>query len=194
MPRELADPGLDSQRTFRAVLDAMARPGRVLGVTGPLESPLPLDPATAAVCLALGDLDTPLWLDSAAARPAVREYLRFHCGVPIVAAMAGAHFAVVADAWSMPPLEAFEAGDDEVPERSATLIVQVEGFRPGTGRRLAGPGILREVWLDVVGLPERFWAELEVNHARFPCGVDVILTAGFSVVALPRSTQVHAQA
>jgi alpha-D-ribose 1-methylphosphonate 5-triphosphate synthase subunit PhnH len=192
MPREVADPGLACQRTFRAVLDAMARPGRVLGVTGPLEAPLPLDPATAAVCLALGDLDTPLWLDAAASRPAVREYLRFHCGVPIIPAMAGAHLAVVADAWSMPPLEAFEAGDAEAPERSATLILQVEGFQPGTGRRLTGPGIQREVWLDVVGLPGRFWAELEVNHARFPCGVDVILTAGFAVVALPRSTQVHA--
>src|SRR5262245_41909085 len=147
----LVDPIVDGQRVLRAVLEAMARPGRVLAVAGPVESPVPLDPATTAVCLALIDLDKPLWLGGAAASRALLDSLGFHCGARLAAAPSAARFAVVADPASMPPLDAFEAGDDEEPERSATLIVQVGGFQTGVGRRLRGPGIQGEAWLGVPG-------------------------------------------
>jgi alpha-D-ribose 1-methylphosphonate 5-triphosphate synthase subunit PhnH len=186
----LVDPIVDGQRVLRAVLEAMARPGRVLAMAGPAESPIPLDPATTAVCLALIDLDTPLWLDAAAASPAVLEYLSFHCGAPLAAAPSAARFAVVVDPASMPPLDAFEAGDDEEPERSAAVIVQVGGFQTGVGRRLRGPGIQGEAWLGVPGLPSAFWDRLRHNHMCFPRGVDVILSAGHQIAALPRSTRV----
>jgi alpha-D-ribose 1-methylphosphonate 5-triphosphate synthase subunit PhnH len=187
----LVDPIVDGQRVLRAVLEAMARPGRVLSVTGPVESPAPLDPATTALCLALIDLDTALWLDAAAASPAVLEYVSFHCGAPPAAGPSEARFAVVADPASMPPLDAFEARDDEEPERSATLIVQVGGFQTGLGRRLRGPGIQGEAWLGVSGLTPAFWDQLRHNHMCFPRGVDVILAAGHQIAALPRSTRVE---
>ena len=44
--------------------------------------------------------------------------------------------------------------------------------------------------LAVDGAPERFWAGLRDNHARFPRGVDVILAAPDRVAALPRTTSV----
>ena len=62
----LADPVFDSQKIFRAVLDATSHPGRVVSVPLPVEPPAPLRPATASLCLALVDLDTPLWLDTEA--------------------------------------------------------------------------------------------------------------------------------
>ena len=80
----LADPTLDSQRIFRGLLEALARPGRIVDVTIAVHAPLPLHPATAGMCLALLDFDTPLWLDEPGARPEVVEWLKFHCGVPIV--------------------------------------------------------------------------------------------------------------
>ena len=186
----LADPVLDSQRIFRAVLEAMAHPGRVVAVEGPTETPRPLHRAAAAVCLALVDLETPLWLDPAARTPEVLEGLRFHCGCPIVEEVRGARFALVVDARSMPPLEAYDGGSDEYPDRSATLIVQVGALTADAGKRLTGPGIAGEARLAVDGVPERFWAELRDNHARFPRGVDVILVAPAGVAALPRTTEV----
>jgi alpha-D-ribose 1-methylphosphonate 5-triphosphate synthase subunit PhnH len=185
----LADPVFDSLRVFRAVLDALARPGRILDLAGPFEVPPPLDPAAAAVCLALVDLDTPLWLDPEVGDPA-RDYLRFHCGCPLVAVPAEARFALVTDPRRLPPLEAFDPGTDEHPDRSATLVVQVEALGAG-GRRLAGPGIAREAFLDARGLPDAFWTAWRANHERFPRGVDVVLSAGTVIAALPRTVRVE---
>ena len=187
----LADPVLDSQRIFRAVLEAMAHPGRVAAMAGPPETPRPLHGAATAVCLALLDLDTPVWLDAAARHRDVREGLRFHCGCPIVEDPRQARFALVVDARDMPPLAAFDGGSDEYPDRSATLIVQVAELTAGEGKRLTGPGIAGEARLAVDGLPPRFWAELRDNHARFPRGVDVVLAAPAGVAALPRTTLVE---
>jgi alpha-D-ribose 1-methylphosphonate 5-triphosphate synthase subunit PhnH len=187
----LADPTLDSQRIFRSVLEALSRPGRIVDVPVAVQAPVPLHPATAAVCLTLLDFDTPLWLDNASARPDVVEWLKFHCSVPLATEPGAAQFALVADAGRMPGLDAFDAGTAEHPERSATLIVQVRALIGGTGRRLAGPGIAGDVRLDVAGVPAPFWAWASDNHARFPRGVDVLLSAGQVIAALPRSARVE---
>ncbi|HXJ79635.1 MAG TPA: phosphonate C-P lyase system protein PhnH [Candidatus Methylomirabilis sp.] len=186
----LEQPVLDTQRIFRGALDAMSHPGRVVSVPPPLEIPEPLQPATACLCLTLVDGDTPVWLDAAARRPEVIEYLRFHCGCPIVTDPVGSRFAVVADPGAMPPLEAFDQGSDEYPDRSATLIVQVEALGAGVEARLTGPGIDIETRLAVWRLPRTFWPSVRQNHARFPRGIDLILTSGLSMVALPRTTRV----
>lgn len=186
-----ADPVLDSQRAFRAVLDALAHPGRVVTLDRPDAPPPPLGPASAAVCLTLLDFETPVWLDTVAATAPAREYLRFHCGVPIVEASADARFALIANPAGMPPLNAFDAGTDERPDGSATLIVQVDGLVSGTGQQLSGPGIDGEARLGVEGLPHGFWDLVRANSARFPRGIDLLLCAGGRLAALPRTTHVE---
>jgi len=187
----LAHAVLDSQRVFRAVLDASSHPGRVVAVPPPVETPPPLWPATASLCLALVDMDTPLWLDAAARAPDVAEYFRFHCGCRIVTAPGIARFAIVVDPRQMPALEEFDVGTDEYPDRSATVIVQVEALEEGiAGQRLAGPGIENEARLLARGLPEGFWRSIRQNHALFPRGVDVILSADDLIAAIPRTTRV----
>ena len=191
------DPVHDAQTVFRAVLRAMSRPGEVQDLTmalGPnFAPPHPLVPAAAAVCLALLDLDTRLWIDGGGDAAAV--YLRFHTGAPLADAPDEADFAVIADGAMIPRLDAFSPGTDELPERSATLIVQVAGLESRAGEgvwRLSGPVIDGNADLAVEGLRAGMAEELAVNFQRFPRGVDLILCAGARVAALPRTTKVEA--
>ncbi len=186
-----ADPVLDSQRVFRALLDAMDHPGRVVDVPGCGMAPDPLHPATVAVCLTLADVETSVWLDARASTLETFAYLRFQCGCRLVDAPGQARFGLISEPGSMPPLSAFDLGSDEFPERSTTLLVQVEGLTAGRGRKLTGPGIGIETRLEARGLPDAFWQDLRHNHGLFPRGVDVLLTAGRQLAALPRTTSVE---
>ena len=181
-----ADPVTGAQATFRAVLDAMARPGTIHQVGEHLAAPAPLDQATAAVLLTLVDHETPLWLDVAAA-PA-RDWLAFHCGAALVPEPNAACFAVTL---SLPDLAEFPAGSHEAPESSATVILQIPALGSGTRYRLSGPGLREPELLSVNGLPPRFIAQWQQNRALFPRGVDIILCAGTALTALPRSISIE---
>ena len=78
------DPVLDAQRGFRAALKALAGPGLIqtLHASPGIEG---LAPATYALCLALLDVDTPLWLAPSFDTPVIRANLAFHCGCPLTA-------------------------------------------------------------------------------------------------------------
>ncbi len=178
------DPVLDSQRCFRAVLDAMSRPGRIHRLPALPEAPAPLNPAAAAVLLTLVDADTPVWLD----QPEAADWLRFHAGCPVAAEPGAVPFALAAGA--MPALASLCQGSEEEPHLAATLLVQVAALRAGQGWRLAGPGIEHEHRLEVVGLPADFLAQWAANQARFPRGVDLVLCAGDQLACLPRSVQI----
>ncbi len=92
------NPVFDSQDMFRHLLEAMSYPGRIVDAGTLATAPAPLSRAAAAVFLALADYETPVWLD-ATAQPA-RDWLRFHCGCPVVADPAAARFALVPASWA----------------------------------------------------------------------------------------------
>ncbi|MQT12820.1 phosphonate C-P lyase system protein PhnH [Segnochrobactrum spirostomi] len=189
------DPGLAAQAVFRAVMDAMARPGRIGRIAVPLSPPAPLGTAMAAVALALTDFETPLWLDpTLAGDDGVRRWLAFHTGAPVVAAPAEAAFALVTHTADLPRLAAFAQGTDDYPDRSTTLILAVDALADDTGATLSGPGIDGETRLSVPPLGAAFWRECRLNHAGFPRGVDVLFTAGERIAALPRSTRIAVEA
>ncbi|HYG88136.1 MAG TPA: phosphonate C-P lyase system protein PhnH [Azospirillum sp.] len=185
------EPVLDSQRVFRAVLDAMALPGSLADLPLHVTAPAPLDAATAAVLLALADVETPVWLDGASDNDGVRRHLRFHCGCPLTPDAGAADFAVVTEPAAMPALSAFKAGTDEYPDRSATLVVQVPTLSKGERWTLSGPGIRDRAQLSPGGLPAGFRDWLAENRAAFPRGVDVIFTSGRRLAALPRTTRLE---
>jgi alpha-D-ribose 1-methylphosphonate 5-triphosphate synthase subunit PhnH len=180
------DPVGEAQATFRAVLDAMARPGTVHQVGERLTAPAPLDQATAAVLLTLVDNETPLWLEAGAA--AARGWLAFHCGAAIVEAPDEAAFAV---ALSLPDLAGLRAGSHEAPENSATLIQQIAALGTGAHYRLSGPGLREPTLLAASGLPADFAAIWQRNHVLYPRGADIILCAGTALAALPRSVSIE---
>ena len=179
-----ADPVLGAQASFRAVLDAMARPGSLHAAGAGITAPAPLDPATAAVLLTLVDGEIGLSL-SADAAPA-RDWLAFHCGVAFVAP-AQAAFAL---ALACPDFSTLSAGTDEAPEASCTLILQLPALGRGTRYRLSGPGLRVPTDFQAGGLPEDFVARWAANHALFPRGIDLILCAGTLLTSLPRSVRV----
>lgn len=184
------DPVQDAQGVFRAVLDAMARPGTIHDLALGIEAPAPLSAGSAAVLMALADFETPVWLDGAAESAEAAAHLRFHCGCPLASGPADAVFAVVADPALMPPLSAFAAGTEEYPDRSCTVIVQVASLAAGAGWVLTGPGIRDRASLRVGGLPPAFAGWVRDNHAGFPLGVDLVFTCGGRIAALPRSTRI----
>jgi alpha-D-ribose 1-methylphosphonate 5-triphosphate synthase subunit PhnH len=182
------DPVHDAQATFRAILDALAHPGRIVERPVALagSAPAPLGDAAAAIALTLCDIDTPIWLDPGLAGCA--DYLRFHCGAPLSAAPGDAHFAFVSDPRNLPALDAFALGSDEYPDRSTTLIVEVAGLREGEGRTLSGPGIAGSARLAVAGLPDGFWRDRDELAVLMPRGLDVIFTCGPRLAVVPRTT------
>jgi alpha-D-ribose 1-methylphosphonate 5-triphosphate synthase subunit PhnH len=142
----LPEPALASQAVFRAVMDALARPGAVVPCRPGVVAPAPLSATAAALATALLDYETPFWLDELLARtPDVRDWIRFHTGARITCDPQQASFAFIADPADAPPFECFSVGTDTYPDRSATLVMQVSGFRLGAGLCLHGPGIAGDV-------------------------------------------------
>lgn len=184
------DTTLDSQRAFRAALDALSRPGRIVTMPDllPDGAPQPLMPATAALALALFDYETPVWLDEAADTPAVRDWLRFHCGCPLVSDKAEARFALLAG--TAEALAGFDTGTDAYPDRSATLIRQVENLSDGPAYRLSGPGIAQEETLKINSLYADFESDWQKNAKLFPRGLDLFLVAGDRLAGLPRTVAI----
>lgn len=181
-----ADPVLDAQRGFRAALKALAGPGLIqtLHATPNLEG---LAPATYALCLALLDVDTPLWLAPSFDTPLIRANLAFHCGCPLTANREDARFALL-DADDLLDLSGFDHGNDRYPDQSCTLLVQLPNLDGGARLAWRGPGIESE---HGVALPvaNGFWRERERRN-EFPRGLDVFFTAGQELIGLPRSTRI----
>jgi len=127
--------------------------------------------------------ETPLHLAPGHDSAEIRDWVAFHTGAPVVEADR-AMFAL--GTWpALAPRDRFAIGTPDYPDRSATLIVEVERLA-ATGPRLTGPGIEAEARL---ALPEI--TAFRANRALFPLGLDFFFTAGDRLAALPRSTTVE---
>lgn len=187
-----ADPVLDAQGVFRAVMEALARPGTPQALPVSLAPPAPLTPAIAAIALTLADHEAPLWLDARlAASAAAAGWLRFHTGARIVEDARAAAFALIVDPADLPAFDAFALGEQAYPDRSTTLVLACDQLEAESGFTLAGPGIRETARLAAAPLPPDFRARWRANGALFPRGVDLLLTAGDRVVGLPRTTEIR---
>ncbi len=177
------DPAIQSARAFRALLQALARPGTIWPVAG-AEPPAPLSVAAGVVLLTVTDGTTPVHLAGGTDCPAVRDWISFHAGAPI-GSPDGAMFAL--GRWDdLHPLDRFRIGLPDYPDRAVTLIVEVDDLQ-SHGARLTGPGIKDSTRLL---LPEV--SAFQANRTLFPLGFDTYLTCGDLVAGLPRSTRVEA--
>jgi len=186
-----ADPVRDAQKCFRNVLAAMSYPGRLQDMRGLLSiAPDPLHPATAALCLTLFDLDTPVWLGRSVDTPDVRQFLSFHCGCPVTAHPGEAAFAVLSLAEATTAMEAFHVGTPEYPDRAATLLIQATSLVGGPAVEIAGPGIPGSQSIEAKDVAPEFWTRRGAINALFPTGLDMILTDAWRIAGLPRTVHV----
>jgi len=187
------NPVHDAQSTFRSLLQALAEPGLIQTIAGDIRSPAPLFLSTTALCLALADFETSVWLDRNANSAALNAYLRFHCGCRLVDDTTQATFAVITDLRQLESenaLEKFSQGTMEYPDRSTTLFVQVPSLSDGPTRYLSGPGIAHQHAFNVGGLPDNFALTWQKNTAGFPLGVDLVFCHGLRILGLPRTTNI----
>ncbi len=183
------DPVLDAQATFRATMNALARPGRCEPLLRAVAAPLPS--GLAALALTLLDSDTAVWLDEGlGANQAVRDWLAFQTGAPVMDDPQVADFALVADPKSLLPLDRFSLGSDEYPDHSTTLIVALPQLIGGPMLSLEGPGIESRIIFAPQDLPPGFIAAWQANREQFPRGVDLLLSDGKAVAGLLRTTRI----
>jgi alpha-D-ribose 1-methylphosphonate 5-triphosphate synthase subunit PhnH len=177
--------GPDAQSCFRAVLEAMSRPGHEVRVAAALTPPEGMCVAAAATLLTLADNTTSVSLPDGMA--VARDWLVFHTGARLAAAQA-ADFVLAGE---RPRLADLRQGTYDEPETSALLILQVPSLETGRRVRLSGPGIETAMLRDLP-LDDGFIAEWAAQRRRNPLGIDILLCAAELVVALPRSITIEA--
>ena len=111
-------------------------------------------------------------------------------GAPLVELPQQAVFAVTDERISSEQLNALSSGTAVAPEAGATLILQVVSLSGGRMLRLTGAGIAEERMI-APQLPECILHELTERPHPFPLGIDLILTCGERLLAVPRTTHVE---
>ncbi|HWN36031.1 MAG TPA: phosphonate C-P lyase system protein PhnH [Pseudonocardia sp.] len=194
-----------SRRVFRAVLDALARPGEPARLPVPAAEPprsgSPSDamssatqpPAVLVPILALADLGTGIHvLDRLEAPTSWADALATATSAPVVplerARLVGALRPVT-------PAEvgALCRGSALAPEEAALLAVPVADLAGGPVRWvLSGPGVPGRAAIAPSGVPAGFLAARAAAVHRYPTGIDVLLVAPDGrLLGLPRGTRVE---
>ena len=187
----------DSQQCFRLLLKAMSEPGTVVTLNR-CEGFGSMMSAAAQTLLSMADIATPIWLSSTLkADHAVTENIKFHIGAPIAEQPQQAGFAVISaqDLLAIDWTElTFNLGNEEYPDTSTTVVIEVDNFNSGIDMSLSGPGIQSEQIVSFNGLPEGFVSYLKERQSlvKFPLGVDFIFVANQQALCLPRTTKVEA--
>lgn len=182
-----------SQRVFRSVMDAVARPGSRQRI--PVDA-LPSGVAGAALpLLALADIMTPIGaLGDDPATVAMAQAIGRVVGAQVVQASTARYALALQEPTAMAELS---PGSHWSPETGTTLVQRVgELTFGGADARwaLTGPGIApgAPVRLSVAGLTERFVSDRAALVGDYPAGIDCLLvTDDGDLVALPRTTRIE---
>lgn len=184
-----AHPVFGTQLCFRKIVKAMSEPGSLVTVpnVSNLES---LSSATVATLLTLTSHATPLFIDPQMSNPQLLRTLSLHTNVPIITTLENADFALLSGNPSSYDLMALSCGSEIEPEKSATVILEVEGMHDGTCLKLTGPGIKTHRIISP-RLPSSVRDYLCNRPHAFPTGLDFLFTSGKKLFGIPRSTHVE---
>lgn len=192
------DPVFGSQETFRLLLDAMSRPGKVVSLpASPLNLPAPWPTGLGLVALTLLDHEVTHCATGAGAE-ALQEYLQYNTSSPAAEPAAAAYlFAHGNDPGLAACLAELKTGTLEAPHEGATLVVAVSELSPVAGRSqllltLSGPGVPGERLISVAGLSTGVLVARAAAATEYPLGIDVVLIdQNGRLACLPRTTRCH---
>ncbi|MGH1461909.1 MAG: phosphonate C-P lyase system protein PhnH [Neptuniibacter sp.] len=169
------------QQNYRALLEAISRPGRIQNISFSQSDSDALTAILATLLdgeVSLSDPDKQISVDdwpmlqASAAEPDCADY-------------------IVCTGSKSPDFEP-KLGTLSSPEYSATLLLQVESLSSGSSKiRAQGPGIETSEEFSVSGLCNDWLTAREDWVYAFPLGVDMLLIDHDRVLALPRTTQLE---
>lgn len=188
------DKVFDTQKIFRAVLEAMSRPGTLQTIElPPLNAPAGFNRHAAAIAFTL--LDEATTFGMIPGNEDWEQYIRIHTGAGQTE-NCKADYLITQGKEVWPGYEHFNRGSLTSPEKSSTLIVTVESMdENGCGGEtlvLKGPGIETINRVTLKGFDNRNIKAVQELNNEFPLGVDMILVdVDGRVCALPRSVQIE---
>jgi alpha-D-ribose 1-methylphosphonate 5-triphosphate synthase subunit PhnH len=183
----------DQAKIFRMVLEAMSHPGRIVDFkVSTLNPPSGLSTEMATLLFTLCDFQTPIWMKSKNLE--IMKFIKFHTGAGLTEDLSAASFVVVDALSELPMFKDLAQGTHEYPDRSSTLLIQVEALSNNGKIVLTGPGIADQTCFGVLDADLKFWEELQANHAQYPLGLDVIFVTRGKIAAIPRSTHIQIKA
>jgi alpha-D-ribose 1-methylphosphonate 5-triphosphate synthase subunit PhnH len=184
--------GDQSLTVFRAVLDALSRPGKVVDLPAGVATSVP--PAVVPV-LALADLDVAVATLEAGEEAAWASSIRSVTGCRL-AAVADADMVVGVRPPTADEVGSLRVGSAHAPERGARLFVLcaavAEGSTgAGTTIRIHGPGASAGRTVTVAGVDADVFEALAAANRGFPAGVDTwLISDDRRMVAISRSSRI----
>src|SRR5262249_27666756 len=143
------DPVFDTQATFRVLLQALARPGRVLDLPVPAAD-APWHAWVVATLLTLLDSETPFAVVGVDSHLEVERFVRHRTVSPLAAVEAADFVATDAAVLDAGLAQRLNAGTLEFPDTGSTLLVTLDSLgERGTAYTLHGPGVSPPVTVAV---------------------------------------------
>lgn len=167
----LADPAVAEGAVFRAVLGALAHPGR--------RFELPAGADALAVVRSAYEPDTPTWTQGGWALGSGA------CEVCV----ADAQLLLIAGASSGGAIARAFRGTEAQPELGATLLYAIDGDAPAIAVTLTGPGVDGELRARLALGSGELAARAEAC-AQAPLGIDCLIVTGGGVVGIPRGVDI----
>ena len=180
------DPELGTQQTFRAIVEALDNPGQIVQIRSKPSFPGALNLASAAIFLTLCNDGTTIWADLDWNCP-ITEWFQYRCGCNIVTEPCMASFALITNPMTMPPLDHFRIGDEENPDISATLIIQIEDLSVNTAINPDGTAVEKIARHSHPVVPLNSWEHRYQQSTPLFLGLDIFLTCDDTLAALPQS-------
>jgi alpha-D-ribose 1-methylphosphonate 5-triphosphate synthase subunit PhnH len=186
---DLDNPDVEAQQTFRAVVKALDNPGHLIQIESRLSLPEVLNQASGALFLTLCNDETTVWADLNWDFSLI-EWFQYQCGCSIVTEPCMANLALITKPVTMPPLDHFRIGDEDHPDTSVTLIIQVGKLFANAAKTsgaplVTGPLVNSEPKVFPMGVPTNILDHWTQTSSPFSSSIDIFLTCDDVLTALP---------